>query len=274
MGALPPAWLIVVTSKLAGGKAVSASRTVSSGSDPRFREIPRERVSDRVASELLKLIADGRLTPGERLPGERQLASMMGVSRVSIRAALQLLKQQGLLSAVQGGGTRLLAAARDLDPDLGQLLRIDADNIDDLIAIRTVLETWAARRAAERATPQQIAELEEAHREMAQQVTAPHRKGTEDIRFHQALARASGSKVYQHLVSRLRDTLEATLGYQRSELLRSPEEEQTVVRQHAAIVAAIRDRDPAAAAAAAQAHLSFLSERQQGRTAAASQAAE
>ena len=257
---------------------MNAPRTVTNSSDSRFREIPRERVSDRVATELLKLIADGRLTPGERLPGERQLATMMGVSRVSIRAALQQLKEQGLLSAVQGGGTRLLAAARDVDPDLSQLLRIDADNLEDLIAIRAILEVWAARRAAERATPQQIAEIEEAHREMSQPGSAPHRKAQDDMRFHQAIARASGSKVYQHLFGRLRDTLEATLDYQRSELLRSAEEEQAVLRQHAAIAAAIRDRDPAAAAAATQAHLDFLQKQHQGsaarNAASPSQAAE
>jgi len=257
---------------------VNAPRTVTNNSDSRFREIPRERVSDRVATELLKLIADGRLTPGERLPGERQLATMMGVSRVSIRAALQQLKEQGLLSAVQGGGTRLLAAARDIDPDLSPLLRIDAENLDDLFAIRAILEVWAARRAAERATPQQIAEVESVHREMIQAAVSPHRKAQEDMRFHQALARASGSKVYMHLLSRLRDTLEATLDYQRSELLRSVDEEQAVIRQHAAIIAAIRDRDPAAAAAAAQAHLDFLQKQHQGVTArsaaSSSQAAE
>lgn len=257
---------------------MNASRTASNSSDPRFREISRERVSDRVATELLKLIADGRLTPGERLPGERQLATMMGVSRVSIRAALQLLKERGLLSAVQGGGTRLLAAAQDFDPDLGQHLRIDADNLDDLISIRAVLETWAARRAAERATPEQIAELEEAQREMAEHSSTPGRGGQEDIRFHEALAQASGSKVYQHLAIRLRDTLEAALGYQRSTLVRTPDEAQTVARQHGAVVAAIRDRDSSGAAAAMQAHLNYLRERHQGATgrlaASPSQAAE
>lgn len=255
---------------------MNASRSVSNSSDPRFREIPRERVSDRVANELLKLIGDGRLTAGERLPGERQLATMMGVSRVSIRAALQQLKEQGLLSAVQGGGTRLLAAAREIDPDVGQLLRLDAENLADLIAIRTVLEVWAARRAAEQATPQQIADLEAAHRELTQSAGDRQSRAEDDFRFHRALARASGSKVYLHLLERLRDTLEATLDYQRSEIVRSPEEEQAVLAQHGAIVAAIRDRDPAAAAAAAQAHLDFLGDRHRGNVAAAasSQAAE
>lgn len=230
----------------------------SHSSDPRFREIPRERVSDRVANELFKLIADGRLTPGERLPGERQLATMMGVSRVSIRAALQQLKEQGLLSAVQGGGTRLLATARDVEADLGKMLRLDAENLADLIAIRSMLEVWAARRAAERGTPQQISEIEEIQRDLSMAYTGPHDKAQRDLLLHQAIARASGSKVYQHLFSRLRDTLEAALDYERSAILTSAEDEQAVQRQLAAIVGAIREHDPHAAAAAAQAHLDFL----------------
>ena len=79
--------------------------------DLRFQQIARESVSDRVAQELLKLIGSGRLAPGERLPGERQLAEMMNVSRVSIRSALQQLKAQGLVTSVQGGGTRVAKAA-------------------------------------------------------------------------------------------------------------------------------------------------------------------
>lgn len=239
---------------------MNATRSVSPGSDARFREIPRERVSDRVASELLKLIADGRLTPGERLPGERQLAAMMGVSRVSIRAALQQLKEQGLVSAVQGGGTRLLAAARDVDPGVTQLIRMSAENLSDLIGIRKGLETWAARRAAERAGPQQLAELEQAHRDVMQPTTCPHRKAQDDMRLQAAIARASGSAVFQHLFEKLRETIEATLDYQRRELIRSPEEEQAVARQQGAIVAAIRDRDPDKAAEAVRTHLDYIQE--------------
>lgn len=243
-----------------GGKAVNASRSVSQGSDARFREIPRERVSDRVASELLKLIADGRITPGERLPGERQLAVMMGVSRVSIRAALQQLKEQGLVSAVQGGGTRLLAAALQVDPGVTQLIRIDGGSLNDLIGIRATLEAWAARRAAERATPQQIAELEQTLHEAGLPTVSPHRKAVEDVRFQLAIARATNSPVFEHIFAKLQETIEATLDYQRSELIRSPETEQAVSRQHAAIVKAIRDHDPDAAATAVNAHLDFVRE--------------
>ena len=51
-------------------------------SDDRFQELPRQSVADRIAAELRRLIAVGELGPGERLPGERQLAEMMNVSRV------------------------------------------------------------------------------------------------------------------------------------------------------------------------------------------------
>jgi len=211
-----------------------------------------------VASELLKLIADGRITPGERLPGERQLATMMGVSRVSIRAALQQLKEQGLVSAVQGGGTRLLATALEVDPGVTQLIRLNGDNLSDLIAIRSRLEGWAARRAAECATPQQVAELEQLLSQAMRPIDGAHRRAADDVALMRAIARATNSAVFQHIFDRLAETIEATLDYQRSELLATPEADQTVQRQLAAVVRAIRDRDPDGAEAAMNAHLEFI----------------
>ena len=94
------------------------------------------------------MIASGSLVPGERLPGERQLAQMMNVSRVSVRAALQQLKAQGLVAATQGGSTRIIASSESLDRGLGRLVRADLRNLLDLAELRAQLEAWAARRAA------------------------------------------------------------------------------------------------------------------------------
>src|SRR3546814_4707795 len=115
--------------------------------DRRFQEIPRERGADRIASELLRLLSSGELAPGERLPGERQLADMMGVSRVSVRAALQQLKAQGFVTAVQGGGTRITAAADQLDSALARLVRANRNNLHDLAEVRANLEVWADRKS-------------------------------------------------------------------------------------------------------------------------------
>ena len=119
-------------------------------------------VSARVADRILARIASGEWGPGHRLPGERLLAEEMGVSRVSVRAAMQGLKTQGLLDAVQGGGTRVIASSAAMDPGMQELVRVNCENLTDLAEIRSILEVWAVGRAASRHTDADIAELDEA----------------------------------------------------------------------------------------------------------------
>ena len=108
---------------------------------------PSSRLSDRIADRLLARIASGEWPVGTQLPGERTLADSMGVSRVSVRAALQALKTQGFLDAVQGGGTRVVATDAALDSGLAALVRVSRDNLFDLAEIRGILETWAAEQS-------------------------------------------------------------------------------------------------------------------------------
>ena len=226
--------------------------------DPRFQEIPRERVADRIANELLRLITSGELAPGERLPGERQLADMMGVSRVSIRAALQQLKTQGFVTAVQGGGTRITAAADQLDSALAQLVRSNRENLHDLAEIRAKLEVWAARRAAQRATPEQRAGIDRAFVTMSAEGRPSRFKAEDDLNFHLAIAKGSGSAVYLHLMSVLGDILEQMLAFHRYSLYASPADDQRFNQQHRAIWSAIKARDGDAAAAAMEDHLNTV----------------
>jgi DNA-binding FadR family transcriptional regulator len=162
----------------------------------------------------------------------------MGVSRVSVRAALQQLKTQGFLTAVQGGGTRVLSTAGDMDPALTEMIRVKFDNLYDLAEIRVILESWAARRAAMNATPEQVAEI-----------------GRTVI----AIGKAAGSPIYMHILSVIRDTLTQMLEFHRHELF-DRSEDKTVLAQHRAIHRAIDRRDPDAAAAAMTAHLNWVLE--------------
>ena len=66
------------------------------------------------------------------------------MSRVSVRAALQRLKAQGLLSAVQGGGVRVISADAATGPPLAELVRVNREDLHDLAEIRAILEVWAA----------------------------------------------------------------------------------------------------------------------------------
>lgn len=226
--------------------------------DERFRHIARERVSERVAQEILKLISAGTLAPGERLPGERQLAEMMNVSRVSVRAALQQLKAQGMISAVQGGGTRVTSAANNPDSPLMQLVRADVKNLHELAEIRINLEVWAAKRAAERAEPAHLAALAQALEAMSD----PSRtdKTADDHAFHLAIAKATGSAVYMHLMEMMSEVMTRNIEYHRYTIYAGRENDARIVEQHRRVYDAISRRDPAAAGKAMAEHLNAMLE--------------
>jgi GntR family transcriptional regulator, transcriptional repressor for pyruvate dehydrogenase complex len=226
--------------------------------DPSFRRITPQRVAERVADEISRLIATGRLIPGQRLPGERDLALRMGVSRVSIRAALQQLKAQGLVSAVQGGGTRIKSSVVELDRPLTELLRLNRENLHDLAEIRAILEVWAARRAAQRATPEDLDQLDRLLAAMDDTERAEKYKAEDDVRFHMGVARASHSAVYLHLLSVIRDILTPMLEYHRYELFSTAADDRAVNAQHRAVVNAISRGSPEAAAEAMHAHLDWV----------------
>jgi DNA-binding FadR family transcriptional regulator len=217
-------------------------------------------LSDKVAERIMAMIADGNLSPGERLPGERQLAEKMGVSRVSVRAALQSLKAQGFLEAVQGGGTRILAAAGDMSSPLGELAKVQEQNLHDLAEIRALLEVWAAKRAAERATDDQIEELTKALEKQEQQKgsSAAKDKASQEFNFHYMVGKASGSAVYLHIMDVIRDIISSSLEFHQYDLFQEPAEDGLALAQHKDVLEAIKSRDGLAAKVAMRSHLSWV----------------
>ncbi|MBP2311052.1 FadR/GntR family transcriptional regulator [Azospirillum soli] len=218
-----------------------------------------QRISEWVAQQLLDRIARGELVPGERLPGERQLAEQLHVSRVSVRAALQKLKTQGFLTAVQGGGTRVVSSAGAMDGALTEMVRVKHANLCDLVEIRQALEGWAARRAAERATPEQIAHIGKVLTAMGQ-TGRDGKQAADDMDFHLAVAQAAGSPVYLHLLATIRDILGQMMDYHHTEPF-ALGKEALMIDHHRAIYEAIARRDADAASAAAIAHLGWVLER-------------
>jgi len=216
------------------------------------------RLSDRIADRILARIASGEWPLGHRLPGERQLAEDMGVSRVSVRAALQTLKTQGFVNAIQGGGTRVVSTANTMDPSLGELARVSHENMHDLAEIRGLLEVWAVRRAAANASPANINELSEILQATEDDISRGKHKTANDIRFHLAVAKSSGSGIYQHLMATFRGILQLVLDHHRYEMFPTAEDDRTILAHHRAIFEGIRARDPEQAAAAMQRHLGWV----------------
>lgn len=214
-------------------------------------------LSDRVAARIMALIADGNISPGERLPGERQLAEKMGVSRVSVRAALQNLKAQGFLEAVQGGGTRVLAAAGDMTSPLGQLAEVQEQNLHDLAEIRALLEVWAAKRAARHATDDQITELGQAL-EKQKNSSSTKEKMSQEFNFHYLVGKSSGSAVYMHIMDVIRDIIGTSLEFHQYDLFQEPADAGVAVSHHKEVFEAISSRNATGAEEAMRSHLSWV----------------
>ncbi|WP_053387297.1 FadR/GntR family transcriptional regulator [Leucobacter japonicus] len=144
---------------------------------------------DRLSVDIERLILDGKLEPGERLPAERDLAEHFGVSRVSIREALRELENRGLIDRRPGRGTIVLSPGERADVSDGALSRLAAlkPDLHDIMELRAIVEPPIAGITAARATARDVAQLRELVEAMEVDVTK-ERYAELDRAFHQAIA--------------------------------------------------------------------------------------
>ncbi len=178
-----------------------------------FGRVQQRRLSDDIVERLQGMILEGTLKPGERLPAERVLAEQFGVSRPSLREAIQKLAAKGLLVSRQGGGNYVAEALGSTFSDpLLQLLENNADAQRDLLEFRHTLEGACAYYAAQRATELDQQRLAAAFAELqdcyARSDTVTRmEEGMADAHFHLAIAEASHNAVLLHTIRGLFDLL-------------------------------------------------------------------
>lgn len=178
-----------------------------------FGPLRQRRLSDDIVTLLEAMILEGTLEAGERLPAERVLAEQFGVSRPSLREAIQKLAAKGLLSSRQGGGTYVCENLGSTFSDpLMHLLENNVDAQRDLLEFRHTLEGSCAYYAALRATDMDRQRLGEAFERLqdcygrAGEVTRAE-EGAADASFHLAIAEASHNAVLLHTIRGLFDLL-------------------------------------------------------------------
>src|SRR6267142_2020597 len=129
--------------------------------------LSKDDVTARLVGVFKNLISEGALTPGGRLPAERDLAEEFGVSRSSLRQALKVLQIMGVISQRVGDGTYLNAGAPSiLSEPMEFLILLDGISFHELMEARLIVEPELAARAARRATAEDIAELQQVLTEM------------------------------------------------------------------------------------------------------------
>lgn len=220
------------------------------------------RLADSVASELEKRILEGSLKPGDRLPSERDLAIELGVSRPSLREAMQKLVSKGMLSTRHGGGTHVTdrLEAHFVDP-WQDMLQGHPLLHRDLLEFRQMLEGQAAYLAADRATDIDIARLDAIHANLE----AHYLQGDDlaacieaDVAFHQAVAEAAHNVLIGHLTASLMRVIHGHVANNLEHLHSRPQRWDQLQSQHNAIWQAIRQRKPEMAAQAARDHIEFV----------------
>ena len=222
---------------------------------PVIREFPtlkRTSVSLEAAEAIKALIVSGELGSGDALPPERNLAVMLGISRPSLREALRVLTAMNVVEPRHGGGTYVTS----LDPRLlarpiNFLLQVEPRTFLHLFEVRQVLEVSAARLAAPKMTDEVVAELESLAAEAATVLRQPTRYSELDFELHTKIVEATANPIYLSLYESISDLLLES----RRRTARVAAVRRQAHEDHLAIVAALRARDPDAAAQAMQGHL-------------------
>ena len=154
--------------------------------------------------KLREMIHQGELRPGDRLPPERDLAKMFGVSRPTLRAAIRSLAAVGALQSRQGAGTFVVKAEASPSLDSSSLRLMAALHgftSAEMFEARQSLEMAIAGLAAERATSDQMATLSEEIAGMFASLDEPEQFLVHDMRFHQTVAAASGNRILTALMN-------------------------------------------------------------------------
>jgi len=156
-----------------------------------LRQPRNPRVSEKIAGRIKKQISDGRLSVGEKLPAERDMARQYKTSRVSVREAYRSLEEMGLLRIRRGAEGGAFVAQFDHEPvrrSLSLVLGLGKATHEEVTEARTLLEPSIARLAALRARPENIAKLEQILIQEEQEVRQPAAdSGSTAGQFHRAL---------------------------------------------------------------------------------------
>ncbi|MGL4281978.1 MAG: FCD domain-containing protein [Albidovulum sp.] len=226
-----------------------------------FQEIAPEKLSQAVVRQIERLILQGVLRPGERLPSERELSERLGVSRPSLREAVAELQESGLLTAKAGAGVfvaEVLGSA--FSPALIRLFSAHDEAVFDYLDFRSDMEGLAAERAARLGSDTDLAVIAAilARMEAAHLKRNPEDEAALDAQFHMAIIEASHNVIMLHMMRSMFELLREGVFYNRQIMFRQKNTRSILLDQHREINAAIQGRDPEAARRAVAAHMAFV----------------
>jgi DNA-binding FadR family transcriptional regulator len=220
-----------------------------------FVTVERRKVTTQAIDQIRRLITSHTFAPGQKLPSERDLAEMLGVSRPSLREVILALSALGVLESQHGRGTFVSSLSADvLALPLALILEVNQDALRNLFEVRLMLEVGAAESAARQISDAALDGLVEMRADAKRALDDVETFIDCDIAFHRAIHEASGNR----LLLALMDSLTALGRQSRLITARSRGVRESAIKEHQGIIVALRRRDAAAAGAAMRQHLAHV----------------
>jgi DNA-binding FadR family transcriptional regulator len=230
-------------------EASGASRTSGVGDVTAIEAVELVPAHEVVTERLRHAIHIGTYLPGDKLPPERTLAQQLGVSRMTVREAIRVLRAEGYVSSRRGSAGGITVLDQDDDVTrLRQVLVSRMDELDDNFDFRVAVEGAAARLAAQRRTKHDLARLREAYAELEQGRETARFRAADNV-FHLAIADAAKNRLMRQAIEDVCAMTWVPLDQVICQVFTSANE------HHAQILQAIEDKDPDAAERAVIAHI-------------------
>ena len=168
----------------------------------KFRKITPIRLYESVIEQIMGLIKNNRLKPGDKLPPERELAERLSISRGSLREAFRVLESRGIIKSKPGGGRYIREIRKNGHNNTENIiLSLEKSSILELLEAREIFEAKIVKLAAQRATAEDIELIEQALNKMNEEKKLKYHKKTEsDTEFHLAIAGASHNFVFVNII--------------------------------------------------------------------------
>jgi GntR family transcriptional regulator, transcriptional repressor for pyruvate dehydrogenase complex len=232
--------------------ASSSAEDVRRPFEPVSIHTPRAaRVYDVIVQHVERLVEDGSLKPGDRLPSEREMARRFHVGRSSVQDAIRVLDARGIVKLRQGGTTVVRDPSDSLVGLLAEVLIRKRTLVEELMDVREIIEPALAARAAEHATEADIKYLNGILLRQAEKVRRGESAVEEDFEFHNTIARVAGNSV----VLAVLDTLINLLAETRRIAFQVKGRAEASLRGHRRVLRAIQRRSPKAAESGMRAHV-------------------
>jgi len=222
-----------------------------------IQPVKSRRTSEIILEQIKKLIVDGKLKAGDKLPTEMELAGRFGVSRTSIREALSALSLTGILEIRQGEGiyVKTPPSTAVIEP-LAYIFLLEKGKVQNILEVRKALEVEAAGLAAERRDEQDLARMAGLIQAMERDLPEAKNSAQLDLEFHLAIAHASKNPLLDRLMNTVQETISQTVDATRALWMSATKEDTShLFAEHRLIFEAISERSKEKARAVMYEHL-------------------